>query len=451
LYSLKPLLNKIQKDWHFFELLKGSGIAFFLKVSGMCLGYIFTLIVTRSFGASIWGIFALSIVVLHIASVLGKLGVDTALVKFTAEYVAKMDPVILKKIYQKSMIIVIPFSIFISILVFFLAPILAEQLFHNSFLIMPFRLISFFLVPFVILTIHSESIRGLKKIKEYLLLQRVGIPFLSIILFFIGFNIVKSWMLPLFSYGISILVLAVFSWFLWRHFLLNILNNFNKKKDVKINYSFILNVSFPLFLSNSLMLIMGWVDTIMLGMYCDATCVGVYNVAVKVAMIVSVSLTSINTILAPKFAEFWGKNDLMGFERIVKQSTKLIFWTSIPIIILILIFPKMILGFFGKGFEIGSIALLILVIGQLINVMVGSVGHILQMTGRQKVFQNVILIALVLNIILNYSLIPLYGINGAASASMISMIFWNLACWLYIKIIYGINTIYLPFWGKGKI
>ncbi len=83
------LREKLKSDIHFAELVKGSGTAFILRIIGIGSGYLFTLLVTRTLGAKAWGIFALSLVVLQIASVIGRLGMDTALLRFTAEYIAK--------------------------------------------------------------------------------------------------------------------------------------------------------------------------------------------------------------------------------------------------------------------------------------------------------------------------------------------------------------------------
>ena len=66
------------------------------------------------------------------------------------------------------------------------------------------------------------------------------------------------------------------------------------------------------------------------------------------------------------------------------------------------------------------------------------------MTGKQLVAQNIVLIGTILNIILNALLIPIYGINGAAIASMISVSFINLSSVFYIKKEFGFVTIYLP-------
>ncbi len=134
----------------------------------------------------------------------------------------------------------------------------------------------------------------------------------------------------------------------------------------------------------------------MLGMFRTEKEVGIYNVALKLAALTSITLFAINTIAAPKFAEFWGRRDIKGLGRVAQQSTKLIFWTSFPILLSFWLFPSYILNVFGSEFKAGSTALIILTFGQFINAISGSVGYILQMTGKQKVFQNIILTATII-------------------------------------------------------
>ena len=49
----------------------------------------------------------------------------------------------------------------------------------------------------------------------------------------------------------------------------------------------------------------------------------------------------------------------------------------------------------------------------------------LNMTGRQKTLNKVLITGLAINIALNFYLIPTHGINGAAMATLISLIIWN--------------------------
>ena len=49
----------------------------------------------------------------------------------------------------------------------------------------------------------------------------------------------------------------------------------------------------------------------------------------------------------------------------------------------------------------------------------------LNMTGRQKTLNKILITGLAINISLNFYLIPTHGINGAAIATLVSLIIWN--------------------------
>jgi len=425
---LNTLIAKIQKDIHFFELIKESITFFVFKTLGMAVTYGFTLLVTRFLGASAWGSFVLCLTVFQIATVIGRLGLDTALLKFIAQFNAQGKRVTAKNIYLKSLSLVIPFSLFLSVILYFLAPVLSEKVFKKVYLVSYIKLMSFGLVPFILLTINSECLRAFKKIKEYVTFQRL-LPFL-IALIFLGFCFylnIKNLKVVVYAYLIGIIITSVLSVILLVSLFPSggIQEKENINKD-KISLRYILSVSFPMLMSSSLGMVMAWTDTIMLGMWRTEKEVGIYNVVVKLSMIISFILTSINSIAAPKFAEFWGRGNIEGLKRIAKQSSALMFWSSLPLFLLFFLFPSYILKIFGKEFVLGSHALMILAVGQFINALCGSVGWVLQMTKYQKFHQNVVLLTTILNIILNYLLIPLYGITGAAIASAASMIFWNI-------------------------
>lgn len=80
----------------------------------------------------------------------------------------------------------------------------------------------------------------------------------------------------------------------------------------------------------------------------------------------------------------------------------------------------------GREFLVGMDSLFILLIGQLISVLCGSVLVLLNMTGNQWTVQTILVTAAILNIMLNAILIPNLGIEGAAWATTISTIFWNV-------------------------
>jgi len=433
------LIDKL-KDSHLKELLRGGSIAFVFRITGMLTGYVFTLLISRNLGAGAVGVFALSLTVLTVFSVAGRVGLDTALLRFVAEYTALDRRDLVKEVYLKAIKVVVPLTLLLSGLLFFFSTFIAKHVFHKEFLGVSFMLVSFAVLPMVLIFINSESLRGLKKIKEYVFLQNVAVFLFASMILTVALLFTKDENVPVIAYIISLFFVSVLSLTYWLRS--SRLNECARGNGVELKT--IMKVSMPLLLSSSLFLIMQWTDTIMLGVFRTEAEVGVYNIALKVAGLTSVALFAVNSIAAPKFAEFYGKGDMEGLGRIARQSTKLIFWTSFPVLLVFLLFPSYILGIFGGEFKAGVYALIILTVGQFVNAISGSVGYILQMTGKQKVFQNIILAASIINIVLNIVLIPGYGINGAAFASMVSMGFWNLSSVLYLKSCFNFSTIYLP-------
>ena len=75
----------------------------------------------------------------------------------------------------------------------------------------------------------------------------------------------------------------------------------------------------------------------------------------------------------------------------------------------------------------------ILLVCQVINVITGSVINLMTMTKYQKETLYVFSMSLVFNLVLNLVLIPIYGMEGAAWATGITTIVWNITALLLIR------------------
>ena len=117
---------------------------------------------------------------------------------------------------------------------------------------------------------------------------------------------------------------------------------------------------------------------------------------------------------------------------------------SIPITTFILLVPELIMSIFGPEFTRGATVLQIICLGQVINVLAGSVGLLLSMSGHERDLRTVTLISGPIALVLPFILIPTYGINGAAYSTAISMITQNLIAAFLVKRRLGFNT--LIFW-----
>jgi O-antigen/teichoic acid export membrane protein len=152
---------------------------------------------------------------------------------------------------------------------------------------------------------------------------------------------------------------------------------------------------------------------------------------------------SINAIISPLISKLFFSKKKTDLISLMNKSIKLNFLLTFPLILFLLIFPKFVLSFFGDNYRASSNVLIIILLGQIINVFSGSVGVYLNMTGRQLIFQRILIVTLIINVIFNLTLIPIYGMLGAAISTSISLIIWNISGVLYVykkdKILLFIN------------
>ena len=410
------------KNLNYLGLIKGSSSAMIVRILGVIATYALTMFISRSYGEDTMGLFALSQTTLMLVSVFLRFGFDTASVKFVSENLSLNKIQKLRKIYFKILKFVIPLSVIASISFYFLSPILAVNIMNKKEMILPFRVISIGILPFVLLFIHSESLRGMKKIIFYSLFRNMSLPIITtFILLIFYFNNFKQPQFPIYSYVLSIFILSFISFFVW-FFYMPKHEGANKSK---VKMTDMLSVSYPMMFTSSMSYLLQWSGIFILGIFVSKGEVGIYSVAVRISYITTMTLFAIESIAAPKFSELYANKKMDDFKKIIHQSTKLIFWASTPILILFLLFPSFFLGLFGEEYIIGKTVLILLVISQFITSCSGSVGYILQMTGKQKTFQHIIFSSAIINILLNFILVPVYGITGAAISSLISLIFRN--------------------------
>jgi O-antigen/teichoic acid export membrane protein len=302
--------------------------------------------------------------------------------------------------------------------------------------------------------LHYQSLRGLKKIAAFSFFYRMSQALFTIITIIILLQYSDDSIVPFYAYITSLTIVSLLAFVVFRSVLKEKIEENAEEEIEEKSLKNILAVAMPLMFAQSVQFIMAWTDKIMIGNMMSATDVGIYGVAFKLSMFASITLMAINSIAAPKFAEMYGENNIEGLKKVAQQSTKIIFWSTLPLVIIFFLFPTFFLGIFGGEFKIGVNAFIILSVGMLISAFSGSVGNLLQMTGKQFVFMKILIVGAIINIGLNYLLIPtnnpfsefgISGINGAAVASMCSIIFWNLSMVFVVKKQFGFLTLYIPF------
>ena len=201
-----------------------------------------------------------------------------------------------------------------------------------------------------------------------------------------------------------------------------------------------LKSSIPFGLSAALQLINGRTDVLTLGLFRTDAEIGIYRVASQMAAVVVFALLSVNMIQGPHIAHLYSRGDMQMLQKMITRSAQAVMLFALPVVIVIVVFGELIIRIvFGPEYESAYVPLVILCVGQLVNASMGSVGALLNMTGHERDTTKSILVAAVVNVALNLSLVPLWGIIGAAVATACTLIAWNLVMWHKVRARIGIE------------
>jgi len=449
---MKTKIENALKDKDFSELIKGSGISFFLRFGGLAVGYLLTLLIANLFGANGLGDYVLAITILRLFTLLAKLGLDTTSIRFIAAFASQDKWTSIFRFRKQVISILSISSILASLLMYFLAEPIADLINANYKYI---QLSAFFVLPMAFFMLHYESLRGLKRIAAFSFFYMMAQGLFTIVSVLIIHQFTSSSNVPIYAYLVSIFIVSILSFLSFKYSLKKSSEGKESAEKELRSYSEILKISVPLMFAQSVQFIMAWTDKLMLGaidtpnvslgLTTNSSEVGIYHTAFKLSMFAAVALMSINSIASPKFAEMYASKNREGLKKIVHQSTKMIFWVTLPLVVIFFSIPDFLLGLFGEEFKVGMFAFILLSCGKMISAFSGSVGNILQMTGNQNILARILFLGAIINVLLNLILIPKYGINGAAIASTISTVFWNITMVFAVKKKLGFYSFYLPF------
>jgi O-antigen/teichoic acid export membrane protein len=392
-----------------------------LRIFGITVLFGFTIFLTRNYPPELIGKYDFIRTFLLVVGSISILGMDQSILYFSSVLKYDNNYGALKKIYNKMIVIIL--SISILLLVIFLL-IGEEQVtyFLNDLTIYPFIFKALAILFFYSVTIfNTEVFRAFDKI--YIAeLFRNTFKYISLIVGAIILLYLQQENYLVDAFLIGFIFLAFVSTFMVYRFLGK--NGLVSKQDL-YPYVHIIKKSYPIAISTMAIFLLTTIDILFIKKYHGDKMVAQYGVGVKFMTIVAMIIQLININISTKIATFFYNKNQNDLKNLLKNSSRIIFALVLPVVIVVLFFSQEILSIFGKDYLVVDNAMKIMVIGQGLIALFGAAPIYLNMTGRQNVFQIILLLAVILNIILNINLIPKFGMEGAAIAYVISMLFWN--------------------------
>lgn len=416
-------------------MLSGGGIVLVFKVLGALSGYLFAYIVGKWLGAESFGTYELAFTMLMILGTFGRLGLDGALVRFLAEWQTTGEHGKIVSLYKQVIIHGTLISVSLSIVLYFLSPWLG-RLYGGETLITSFRYVTLALPFYMFLTLNLEAIRGFKKMVAFSIFQNGSVLLLASALLFLGSHFeIPALQLPMASFTGALILVSLISGISYVRIQKAELES---SLPTKVEMSKIYKVALPMLVSGALFYIISWTDVLMIGYFENEKAVGIYRIAFKIATLITFTQFAINSFVAPSISELNANKANGTFRRLLRQVGIINFWMATPPAIIIFLFPEFMLNLFGNEYASALNVLKILAVGQLLNALCGPVLYILNMTGKERDSQKIMLVVTIINMVLNALLIPVYGIEGAAWATSISMVAWNISAVYYVVKYYSV-------------
>lgn len=414
----------------------GAGISISVKLLAVISMFFMTLIISRSLDTYEAGLFFLGFTVITLLSSFGRIGLEQTLVKKIAIFKNINSFSKMQSVYRKSMFLSATFCVFISLFFIFLWDPFISNIFEKKEFKPVFFIMMFCLPFFSLNSLHAFAFQGLEKIITSLILLSILIPIqvsIYIYIFELSSAIQTAW-----AFLGASLIAFIIGVLIWSKSVPKSSGN-----ETVSNKS-ILNTSIPLWIFVVFSQLIQLYSQLILGILGNISDVAILAVSQRISLLASLMLLAINYIVSPIFAKLYEKGNIDELRKLCLYTVRMLIAVGFPVIIVITIFPTEILSLFGKEYTSGAIILIILVFGQLINIMTGSAAFLLSMTKYERDLRNQTILTGVVMFPFGLYLIYSFGLIGAALTTSISIALHNLLLAYSVQNRLGINV--MKFW-----
>lgn len=405
--------------------LLGTGAAMsVVRVVNIISGIGLAVLLARGLGAEGYGQYIFALTLVNILSLPIQMGLPTLLVRQVAIYRSQADWGRLVGIMRWSVLFV---SIMLGIIAlaavayYALNPTAKEQ---------PIETYLLYFLAFLLagklgyMQVTSAMLGGFERV----LLRSIPdgmirpLGFLALI-FGVQFFIVlsPSWVMGL--HALAGLIALIWAVFMFRRHCLNENKQIKGLGNIQFYTRDWLASLLPLSFIAGATIINSKLDIFMLGFLSSKTNVGLYSVALQIAGTILIGQTIVNAIIGPKIARMYASGDIQELQKLISHACRLTSLLAVTCFLIIIVFGQLLIEIvFGMDFSSSYNITLITCAGFAFSAIMGPVVLTLNMAGHERTTMWVVAFSAVVNALLNIFLIPRYGAEGAAVATLITVV-----------------------------
>ena len=414
-------------------------------IAASVVSYVNRIVLARNMTPSEYGVFYSVFTFVTFFLFFRELGLLQALSKFIPEYKLQGRNDFIKSAIVSTTLMQLAGSVVFSVVFYSAAGYLAQHYFRAAAADFYLKfLIIYFLASIIFRTMKSvlQGFQSMFWFASSEFVKNIVTLLLTLVFFYLGFGV----MTPLYAFVLVFPIMIVL-------YAIPTLRSFNlfvhRMSEFKKISTQLFLFSTPVFLSSVATKIIGYIDTLILTYYRTSAEVGIYNVVLPTAVIFLFIGQGISATIFPMSSELWARNEKKKLAEGLQLIYRYVFLLAIPVIGTVFIYSRLfITSFFGTAYADGAIALQILLFGVLFYTVSLINENIVSGIGKPQIIMNIIVAAAIVNIVLNFILIPLFGINGAAIATMVSYVM--MFAFTTIRAA-RFTEMQLPFYEWGKL
>ncbi|AMM41428.1 polysaccharide biosynthesis protein [Candidatus Desulfofervidus auxilii] len=421
----------------FKKVVKGTGVVFIGTILGTLLGFIFRVIVVRYITKAEYGLLSLSLAMINILVVVSCLGFINGVPRFISYALGKREYSKAWATIKTSISLVAVLSIFFALVLVSFSNYIAN-FFHKLGLIPIVKIIAFVLPLMALTEIFISILRGFEDVKAKVFFQDIFSKGIKIVIGGLVILLDLSFKGVVFTYLIGGFFTLIFLSYYAKsriNELLPKISNFYPSITKEL-----MSFSLPLLGSSIFAILREHSTILLLGYFKPANTVGLYNVALPLAQLISMPLMAMVFIYLPIASQLYAQGNLKDMKLLYISVTKWIFFITLPIFLSMLLAPKIIIKLlFGSKYIEASVALQILTLGFFIHTFLGPNGMTLISIGKTNIMLFCSVISTFVGIIVALLLIPNYGLIGAAVSAATSLAMFNFSASFFLYKIFALH------------
>lgn len=424
-------VSRIAKKLHNSEFLFQTVVSIAVRVLAALATFLFSVVIGRQLGADNAGYYFLAFSIVTVLSAISRAGLDSTVVRFVGAEAPDLQWGRVRSVVNRSLFLAISITVPVAGVVYFFSNFIAVEVFTKPALAGVLKGMAPGIIGLSLFTLLAMGLQGLRKVIASVLTLNVFVNFILILLL-IAFSITTPEQAAI-GYSGASLAAAFLGYIIYRRSL--------QPGSGIILWTELFQSCFPLWVVVVMTQLTQFSGQFIAGAWVASDEIAQLAVAQRTALLTSFILMAVNLVVAPRFASMYKKGEMNELESLALSSVKLMVLFALPIVLFMVVFPGFILSLFGEGFSEGAVYLQILAIGQFVNVVTGSVGYLLAMSGHEKDFRNTVLISGPIAVGLGFALVPFYGAIGSAIATAVAVATQNLVAVWWVKKRLGFNTL----------